>query len=103
MTLTTDQDLDQAAAIFTALSHPVRLRILMHLAKNGRQTVGKLQVETAADISLPAVSKHLMTLQRVGLIEREITGRQHWIDINLHPLGDVIGNQGALRLIGTIR
>jgi DNA-binding transcriptional ArsR family regulator len=37
-------------------------------------------------MSLNAVSKHLLVLERAGLIRREIRGRDHICNLNLQPL-----------------
>jgi len=65
------QDLD---GIFHALADPTRRAIIGALAR-GSKTVGELSRPFA--ISLPAVSKHLKVLERVGLVTREVRGREH--------------------------
>ena len=69
-----DQDLD---AIFGALSDTSRRRILQMLRQAGRLRVG--DIAAAFEMSLNAVSKHLKTLEKAGLVERSIEGREHWI------------------------
>jgi DNA-binding transcriptional ArsR family regulator len=62
--LPANQDLSQT---FAALGDPVRLAIVTRLAA-GEATVSELAAPF--DISLPAVSRHLKVLERVGLITR---------------------------------
>jgi DNA-binding transcriptional ArsR family regulator len=62
--LPANQDLSQT---FAALGDPVRLAIVTRLAA-GEATVSELAAPFA--ISLPAVSRHLKVLERVGLITR---------------------------------
>lgn len=50
------------------------------LREAGRLRVG--DIGAAFSISLNAVSKHLKVLEAAGLIEREVSGREHWIAVN---------------------
>ena len=61
--------------VFVALGHPIRRTILMRLSK-GRATV--TDIAMPFDTSLNAISKHLKVLEKAGLIEREVLGRQHY-------------------------
>jgi DNA-binding transcriptional ArsR family regulator len=69
--LQANQHLDR---VFFALSDGTRRGILARLAQ-GSTTVGELAAPF--DMSKPAISKHMKTLENAGLIERTITGRQH--------------------------
>ena len=64
-------DLD---AVFAALADPVRRNIVEQLTRSER-TAGELA--RSFSISQPAVSKHLKVLERSGLLERTIRGREH--------------------------
>ncbi len=64
--------------IFLALSHPVRREILTCLAQ-GEATV--TEIAEPFDLSLNAISKHLKVLERAGLIERQVVGREHYCRI----------------------
>lgn len=71
---------DQLSDTFAALSDPTRRAILARLA-SGEATVTELA--TPFEMSLPAVSKHLKVLERVGLISR---GRDaQWRPCRLEP------------------
>ncbi len=61
-------------ALFAALADPTRRALVARLAK-GEATVSELAAPFA--MSLPAVSKHLRVLERAGLLEREVRGREH--------------------------
>ena len=77
---TKDDTLD---AVFGALSDRTRRRILARLMK------GPASVTEIADplpMSLPAVSKHLVILERAGLLRRERDGRFHHIHLEAQPL-----------------
>jgi DNA-binding transcriptional ArsR family regulator len=53
------------AAIFRALGHPARVRIL-ELLQDGERSVGALQVELGLDSG--GTSQHLAALRRIGLV-----------------------------------
>ena len=67
----TNRQLDR---VFFALSDGTRRAILARLAQ-GSTTIGELAAPFA--ISKPAISKHMKVLERAGLIDRRISGRQH--------------------------
>jgi DNA-binding transcriptional ArsR family regulator len=83
MTASQSQLLD---SVFLALGHPVRREILAHLAQ-GAATV--TDIAAPFEVSLNAISKHLKVLERAGLIQREILGREHYCRINPEPLEEV--------------
>lgn len=60
--------------IFVAIAHPVRRALLDRLA-SGEQTVSTLA--EPFPISRPAISQHLRVLREAGLVEEQITGREH--------------------------
>ncbi|HXE13078.1 MAG TPA: metalloregulator ArsR/SmtB family transcription factor [Bryobacteraceae bacterium] len=61
-------------AVFHAVADATRRSMLDRL-RNGALTVTELA--GPYDMSLNAVSKHIKTLERAGLIRREIRGREH--------------------------
>ncbi|HEY0782203.1 MAG TPA: metalloregulator ArsR/SmtB family transcription factor [Thermoanaerobaculia bacterium] len=62
------------SAIFHALADPTRRAMLRRLAA-GEQTVSALAEPYA--MSLAAASKHIVVLERAGLVRRTVTGRTH--------------------------
>lgn len=64
-----------AAALFTALAAPVRLRIIDVLDR-GEASVGAIvgAIVDAAAASQPNVSQHLKVLRAAGLVERRRAG-----------------------------
>ena len=75
-----EPDLDQ---IYGAIADPTRRAILAVLAS------GEVNVGDLADrfpISLNGVSKHVKVLERAGLVERTIRGREHRLRLNAGPL-----------------
>ena len=68
---------------YSALASDVRRAILARLA------AGEARVTDVArpfDISLAAVSKHLVVLERAGLVRRRVEGRTHWLALDPGPL-----------------
>jgi DNA-binding transcriptional ArsR family regulator len=61
-------------AVFHAVADATRRSMLDRL-RNGALTVTELAAPY--DMSLNAVSKHIKTLEKAGLIRREIKGREH--------------------------
>ncbi|MBC8087520.1 MAG: winged helix-turn-helix transcriptional regulator [Phycisphaerae bacterium] len=70
-----------------ALADPTRRAILAKLAL-GETRVTDLAVPFA--ISLNAVSKHILTLERAALIRRRRAGREHWLSINTAPVDEAM-------------
>jgi DNA-binding transcriptional ArsR family regulator len=70
-------------AVYGAVSHPVRRRVLEMLAP-GPARVTDLAADF--DISLAAVSKHLGVLERAGLARRAVAGREHRLALEAAPL-----------------
>src|ERR1700736_5930193 len=72
--------------VFSAVADPTRRAILRALANNPATTV--TEIAKPFPVSLNAVSKHVMVLERAGLIRREIQGRQHLCTLEPRPLRD---------------
>jgi DNA-binding transcriptional ArsR family regulator len=75
---TTDLD-----AVFHALANGARRTMLVRLA-GGELTVGELAQPLT--MSLAAASKHLKVLERVGLVEQTVAGRQRVCRLVALPL-----------------
>lgn len=81
-TPSTPTDLDRT---LTALAHPAR-RAILH-----RLTRGEARVTELAEpfpMSLNAVSKHILMLERAGLVARRRVGREHFLSANPEPLDE---------------
>jgi DNA-binding transcriptional ArsR family regulator len=74
---------DPMSATFDALASPVRRTIPMRLAATDALVgeLGKL-----FDTSLPAISKHLDVLERVGLITRRKDRRFRRVSLDASPI-----------------
>jgi len=80
-----DRGLDGA---YGALAHPVRRALI------GRLRSGDARVTDLAapfDLSLNAVSKHVLALERAGLVRRTVVGREHWLALEPAPLREAAG------------
>jgi DNA-binding transcriptional ArsR family regulator len=60
--------------VFRALADPTRRAILERLAQ---QPARVTDIAREFPVSLNGISKHLIVLERAGLIRREILGREH--------------------------
>jgi DNA-binding transcriptional ArsR family regulator len=69
--------------VYGALADPTRREILGVLAE-GEINVGSLAERFP--ISLNGVSKHVKVLERAGLVERTIQGREHRLRLNAEPM-----------------
>ena len=65
---------DPEPAVFAALADPTRWRLLGTLARQGEGTATTLAAELP--ISRPAVIKHLVVLDRAGLVTRRRAERE---------------------------
>jgi len=69
--------------VYGAIADPTRRAILNVLAE-GETNVGALAERFP--ISLNGVSKHVKVLERAGLVERTVHGREHRLRLNAEPL-----------------
>jgi DNA-binding transcriptional ArsR family regulator len=69
--------------VFFALADSTRRQVIQFL-QLGRARV--TEVAGQFPQSLNAISKHLKCLEKAGIVQREIVGREHWCSINPEPL-----------------
>lgn len=69
--------------VFSALADPTRRAILQGL-KRRSATIN--EIAKPFPVSLNAISKHVMVLERAGLLRREVRGREHRCRIEPRPL-----------------
>src|SRR5579859_3339807 len=69
--------------VFSALADPTRRAILRTLTHHPA-TIN--EIAKPFPVSLNAISKHVMALERAGLLRREIRGREHHCRIDPRPL-----------------
>jgi ArsR family transcriptional regulator, arsenate/arsenite/antimonite-responsive transcriptional repressor len=88
----TNAEAAELAAIFAALSDPVRLRLLSIVASEGE--VCSCNLEGPLGKSQPTVSHHTRVLAEAGLIEGEKRGRWTWwraVPTQMARLRDLLG------------
>jgi DNA-binding transcriptional ArsR family regulator len=70
---------------FSALAHPTRREMLELLV---REPVRVTDLAAQFDCSLNVASKHILRLERAGLVRREQKGREHWLRLDATPLSN---------------
>ncbi len=78
---------DPLTLALKAASDPTRRSILTHLAQEGPARV--TEIAARFDISLNAVSKHIMVLESAGLVSRRTQWREHLIEVQMGPLAEI--------------
>ncbi|KJS35564.1 MAG: transcriptional regulator [Hyphomonas sp. BRH_c22] len=78
-----EQNALQLDTVFHALGDATRRHMLRQLA-DGEQTVS--QLAEPFEMSLAAASKHIKSLEKAGLIRREVRGRTHICRLESGPL-----------------
>jgi DNA-binding transcriptional ArsR family regulator len=73
----------QLDEVYGAIADPTR-RAILGLLSRGEVNVGSLADQFP--ISLNGVSKHVKVLERAGLVERSVRGREHWLRLQPEPL-----------------
>jgi len=79
------QQVAQLDRVFSALADPTRRAILKSLT---RRPATINEIAQPFPFSLNAISKHVMVLERAGLLRREIRGREHHCSLDPRPLGE---------------
>lgn len=71
------------AAVFKALSDPVRLRLLSMIASRAGGEVCVCELTPAFDVSEPTISHHLKALRAAGLVSSQ--RRASWVYYRIVP------------------
>ena len=98
-----EQDAKSLAAVFKALSDPVRLRLLSLIASFEGGEACVCDLTGPFDVSQPTISHHLRVLREAGLIdcERRGTWVYYWVlPVALSRLGTVLSTD-AVAAAGT--
>jgi DNA-binding transcriptional ArsR family regulator len=69
--------------VLAAIADPTRRAILDRLARGPARVT---DVAEPFEMSLAAVSKHVQTLERAGLVRRARRGREHTLSLDARPL-----------------
>jgi DNA-binding transcriptional ArsR family regulator len=83
MRLGADDHLDEA---LLALGDGTRRAILQRLSRGETRVT---ELAAPFEMSLNGVSKHIRILERAGLVNRRVLGREHLLSLNARPLDDV--------------
>jgi DNA-binding transcriptional ArsR family regulator len=75
---------EQLSRTFQALADPSRRQIVALLREADELKV--TDIADAFSMSLNGVSKHLKVLERAGILERRIDGREHWLRVRWEAL-----------------
>lgn len=78
---------ENPAAVFKALGHPERLRVVRTLA-GGPRRVCELHEACPSDLS--TLSKHLAVLKRAGVVTGARRGREIWYSLRLTCAADFL-------------
>jgi DNA-binding transcriptional ArsR family regulator len=81
--------------VFTAVADPTRRAILDALARKPAKIT---EIARPFPVSLNAISKHIKTLERAGLIRRVVVGREHYCHLEpraLRPVTDWLEHHRA--------
>ena len=81
MTIENHEVLDR---VFQALAHQTRRRMLAQLMNEPGVSAGALAEQF--DAAQPTISRHLMQLERAGLVTRQVKGRKHLFFANAETL-----------------
>ncbi|WP_433726638.1 ArsR/SmtB family transcription factor [Nocardia sp. CA-129566] len=73
----------EMAAVFKALSDPVRLRLLSAVASHAGQEACVCDVSAGFDVTQPTISHHLKVLREAGLLSSERRGS--WVYYRVEP------------------
>ncbi|MFE3445842.1 ArsR/SmtB family transcription factor [Nocardia sp. NPDC059180] len=73
----------ELAAVFKALSDPVRLRLLSSIASRAGQEACVCDLSEGIDLSQPTISHHLKVLREAGLLDSE--RRASWVYYRVVP------------------
>ena len=71
-----------------ALADPTRRAILTRLSRGEARVT---ELARPFDMSLNAVSKHILILERAQLVRRRVEGRDHFLSVNAWPLDVAAG------------
>lgn len=72
-------------AVFGAVADPTRRAILARLALSDARVT---EVANDFPISLNSTSKHIRMLERAGLVQRTVVGRDHVLSLNAAQLAE---------------
>jgi predicted transcriptional regulator len=81
-------DFKNTAAIFVALGHEHRQRILLAFEKNEKLNI--LQIVSTTTLSRTAITHHLKVLHQSGVLDSEKVGKEVYFWINSEVVADAL-------------
>lgn len=84
----------RAAAIFAALGDPTRLTLLARLGAGEPLSISRLS--DSSPLTRQAVTKHLTTLRRAGLVRARRRGRESHYQLQPNALSDALQSLNAI-------
>ncbi len=87
-------------AVFGAVADATRRSILAQLATGDARVT---DIAAAYPISLNSVSKHVRMLERAGLVERTVLGREHILSLNATAMAEADQWMAYYRQFWTVR
>lgn len=86
-----EKELEEFDAVFSALAHEARRRVLVVLlGRKGQMTAG--EIVERFDCSWPTMTRHLQVLEEAELIRVEKVGRERHYILNRQKLLRVVGD-----------
>lgn len=85
MSIENPQDEERLDVVFHALSNRTRRSLLQQMQDRPMMVT---ELAKSYDMSLNAISKHLIVLEKAGLVDRSIEGRNHSCQLQSSPLSD---------------
>ena len=83
-----------------ALADPTRRALLQRLSRGDARVT---DLARPFSISLNSVSKHILRLERAGLVRRRRSGREHILSLNPEPLDEAAAWMSRQRALWTAR
>jgi len=87
-------------AVFRAVADPTRRAILEQLGPTPARVT---DIAGKFPVSLNAISKHLMVLERAGLVRRDVRGRDHICRLDGQPLRQALAWMEEIRAFWEVR
>jgi DNA-binding transcriptional ArsR family regulator len=84
-TLMGERSAERLDATFVAMADPTRRAILERLMRSEARVT---ELANEFPISLNSTSKHIRMLERAGLVQRRIVGRDHFLSLDAAPMAE---------------
>lgn len=82
------EQLQRTAHLFSVISNPVRLAVLVALQERGALSAGEIQTLVGAEATV--LSHHLRQLKQAALVAVEARGRQRFYELTDHHVAHIV-------------